>query len=120
MTVQAYHGGALFEAIGVDPWRLERAAAMEALRHPEHYRMRYEETRRLREGFRQAASGLNPLPSCMNYFLARPADPARLAGRLRAQNIFVREFFSGALAGRYLRITVRSGEENRRMIEAMQ
>lgn len=105
------------------PWPvglLSQAAAMGALRHPEYYRLRYEETRRLREEFRLAARELNPLPSCTNYFLVRPADPAGLAERLRAKNIFVREFFSGALAGRYLRITVRSGEENRRMLEAMQ
>ncbi len=104
------------------PWPvglLSQAAAMEALRHPEYYRMRYEETRGLREEFRQALSALNPLPSCTNFFLIRPPDPAELAARLRAQGIYVREFFSGTLAGNYLRITVRSREENLRMIEAM-
>lgn len=104
------------------PWPvglLSQAAAMEALRHPEYYRGRYEETRRLREEFRQALAGLNPLPSCTNYFLLRPPQPAELAARLRTRDIFVREFFSGVLAGKYLRITVRSREENRRMMEAV-
>lgn len=105
------------------PWPvglLSQAAAMEALRHPEYYRMRYEETRELREEFRRALSGLNPLPSCANYFLIRPPAPAELAARLRARKIYVREFFSGVLAGKYLRVTVRSREENQRIIEAMQ
>lgn len=104
------------------PWPvglLSQAAAMEALRHPEYYRKRYEETRQLREEFRQALAGLNPLPSCTNYFLVRPPQPGELAERLRARNIYVREFFSGILAGKYLRITVRCREENLRMIEAM-
>lgn len=104
------------------PWPvglLSQAAAMEALRHPDYYRARYGETRRLREEFRQAVAELNPLPSCANYFLIRPPQPAELAERLRRREIYVREFFSGPLAEKYLRITVRSREENQRMIEAM-
>lgn len=104
------------------PWPvglLSQAAAMEALRHPEYYRAKYEETRQLREEFRAALAALRPLPSCTNYFLVRPDRPAELAARLRERQIYVREFFSGPLEGKYLRITVRSGEENRRMIEAV-
>jgi len=106
----------------VPPWPvglLSQAAAMEALRHPEYYRGKYEQTRRLREQFRQLVEELRPLESQTNYFLVRPEDPSGLAARLRAQNIFVREFVSGVLAGKYLRITVRSEAENRRMAEAM-
>jgi histidinol-phosphate/aromatic aminotransferase/cobyric acid decarboxylase-like protein len=133
MTVHAYHGGASFQAIGADLTHLERAGqvitadvldawfdpAPEVLRHPECYRGQYEETRRLREQFRQLVEELRPLESQTNYFLVRPEDPSGLAARLRAQNIFVREFVSGVLAGKYLRITVRSEAENRRMAEAM-
>ncbi|MCS7041912.1 MAG: histidinol-phosphate aminotransferase family protein [Bryobacteraceae bacterium] len=107
----------------IPPWPvglLSQAAAMEALRHPEYYRSMYDETRRLREEFRAALRALDPLPSCTNYFLIRPPRPAELAARLREEQIYVREFFAGPLAGKYLRITVRSREENRRMIEAMQ
>ena len=104
------------------PWPvglLSQAAAMEALRHPEYYREKYEETRVLREEFRRAVGDLNPLESSTNYFLIRPDSPAELAARLREKRIYVREFFSGDLAGRYLRIAVRPREENQRMIEVM-
>jgi histidinol-phosphate/aromatic aminotransferase/cobyric acid decarboxylase-like protein len=104
------------------PWPvglLSQAAAMEALRHPGYYRRRYEETRMLREEFRSALPSLNPFPSCTNYFLIQPPDPAGLAAHLRERKIFVREFFKGVLTGRFLRITVRSKEENMRMIEAI-
>ena len=105
------------------PWPvglLSQAAAMQALRHPEYYRGKYEETRRLREEFRQLVRHLHPLESQTNYFLVRPENPPELAARLRAANIFVREFFDAPLAGKYLRIAVRSAGENRRMAEAMQ
>jgi histidinol-phosphate/aromatic aminotransferase/cobyric acid decarboxylase-like protein len=105
------------------PWPvglLSQAAAMEALRHPDYYRMKYDETRRLREEFRAALRPLRPLPSCTNYFLVRPPEPSALAARLRERKIYVREFFGGPLEGKYLRITVRSREENQRVIEALQ
>jgi histidinol-phosphate/aromatic aminotransferase/cobyric acid decarboxylase-like protein len=105
------------------PWPvglLSQAAAMEALRHPDYYRAKYEETRALREEFRRAVRHLNPLESDANFFLIRPERPAELAARLRGEGIYLREFFSGPLAGRYLRIAVRSREENVRMAEAMQ
>ncbi len=104
------------------PWPvglLSQAAAMAALRCPDYYAVRYEETRLLREEFRAALAALSPLPSCVNYFLVRPPRPAEFAAALREKRIFVREFLSGPLAGKYLRITVRSREENQRMIEAM-
>jgi len=104
------------------PWPvglLSQAAAIEALRRPGYYRGRYKETRLLRDEFRAALQTLNPLLSCTNYFLIQPPDPAGVASRLRERKIFVREFFQGVLTGRYLRITVRSKEENMRMIEAM-
>jgi histidinol-phosphate/aromatic aminotransferase/cobyric acid decarboxylase-like protein len=105
------------------PWPvglLAQAAAMEALRHPEYYRGKYEETRALREEFRQALRKHHPVLSCTNFFLIRPDSVADMAARLRSKKIYVREFLSGVLAGKYLRITVRSREENRRIIEAMQ
>jgi histidinol-phosphate/aromatic aminotransferase/cobyric acid decarboxylase-like protein len=105
------------------PWPvglLAQAAAMEALRHPEYYRRKYEETRVLREEFQQALSKHHPVISSTNFFLIRPDSASDMAAHLRSKNIYVREFMSGILAGKYLRITVRSREENRRMIEAMQ
>lgn len=105
------------------PWPvglLSQAAAMEALRHPAYYRAKYEETRMLREEFRSWIRHLDPLESDTNYFLIRPERPAELAARLRESGIYVREFFSGPLVGRYLRIAVKSRAENQRMAEAMQ
>jgi histidinol-phosphate/aromatic aminotransferase/cobyric acid decarboxylase-like protein len=105
------------------PWPVglfSQAAAMEALRHPEYYRAKYVETRALREEFRGWIRHLNPLESDTNYFLIRPERPSELAARLRRSGIYVREFFSGPLASRYLRVAVKSRAENQRMAEAMQ
>lgn len=104
------------------PWPvglLAQAAAMEALRDPGYYAARYTETHALRQ---QLAAGLSPLSPCAsqaNYLLVRPPDTRALAARLRAKDIFVREFRSGPLADRYLRVSVKNAIQNARLVEAM-
>lgn len=104
------------------PWPvglLAQAAAMEALRDPAYYAARYAETHALRGGLAARLAHLSPYPSRANYFLVRPPEAAALTARLRRQDIFVREFRSGLLAGRFLRITVKNATQNARLAEAM-
>jgi len=104
------------------PWPvglLAQAAAMEALRDPAYYAACYQQTHRLREALQTALTELHPYPSDTNFFLIRPEEPAALAARLRAQGIFVREFPSGALANRFLRLTVKDEATNARLAAAL-
>jgi histidinol-phosphate/aromatic aminotransferase/cobyric acid decarboxylase-like protein len=103
------------------PWPVglpSQAAAMEALRDPAWYAARYAETALLREHC-LAAFGDRAVPSESNFYLLRMDDPARVAAKLREQSIFVREFETGALAGRYLRIAVKSADQNARIMAAL-
>lgn len=103
------------------PWPvglLAQAAAMEALRDPGYYASRYAETHALREDMMARLAHLHPNSSRANYFLIRPTDAAALAARLKAQDIFVRDFHSGCLAGRFLRLSVKSASQNARLVEA--
>lgn len=104
------------------PWPvglLAQAAAMEALRDPAYYAARYAETHTLRTDLSSRLAHLSPYPSRANYFLVQPADAAALAARLRQRDIFVREFRSGLLAGRCLRISVKCATQNARLVEAL-
>lgn len=111
---------------GLRPWLppwpvglLAQAAAMEALRDPVYYAGRYAETVLLREELRVRLEPFNPLPSRANYFLIRPSDAGALAFRLREREIYVREFGDGALAGRWLRVSVKDAALNARIAGAM-
>ena len=104
------------------PWPvglLAQAAAMEALRDPGYYAARYAETHSLRADLAARLAHLSPCPSRANYFLVRPPDAAALAARLRRRDIFLREFRSGLLAGRCLRISVKNAAQNVRLVEAL-
>lgn len=111
---------------GLRPWLppwpvglLAQAAAMEALRDPDYYTACYAETHLLREDFRARLAPFNPLPSRTNFFLIRPPNAADLAFRLREEDIYVREFHDGALAGRWLRVSVKDAVLNARMAGSM-
>ncbi|MBI5083810.1 MAG: histidinol-phosphate aminotransferase family protein [Acidobacteria bacterium] len=104
------------------PWPvglLAQAAAMEALRDPAYYQARYAETHGLRTQLRAALRHLQPYPSEANFFLIEPPEPEGTAARLRERGIFLREFPDGPLAGRYLRVTVKDGAQNERIVEAL-
>lgn len=104
------------------PWPvglLAQAAAMEALRDPGYYAARYGETHILRAALAARLPHLHPLDSKVNFFLVQTDDASVLAARLRQRDIFVREFRSGSLAGRYLRISVKSEAQNARLAEAL-
>ncbi len=104
------------------PWPvglLAQAAAMEALRDPNYYSARYAETHLLREALIRELVHLHPVPAHANYFLIEPPDAAALAARLREREIFVREFQSGRLAGKYLRVSVKDAAQNARLVEAL-
>lgn len=104
------------------PWPvglLAQAAAMEALRDPSWYLAKYAETHHLREQLRARLAPLRPVDSSVNFFLIQPPHPAALAAALRERQIFVREFPSGPLAGRYLRVTVKDAEQNERIAAAI-
>jgi len=101
------------------PWPvglLAQAAAMEALRDPGYYATRYAETRRLREEIAAELSvnaGVRVYSSHSNFLLLETSRAAALAQHLRLAGIYVREFPSGPLAGRFLRIAVKSETQNR-------
>lgn len=102
------------------PWPVglpSQAAAMEALRDPGWYAARYAETAALRAQC-LARIGEGGRASEANFYLVRTEAPERVAAWLRERKMFVREFGSGALAGRYLRFAVKSAEQNTRLLEA--
>lgn len=104
------------------PWPvglLAQAAAMEALRDPSWYLAKYAETHQLREQLRTRLASLHPVVSSVNFFLIEPPHPAALAAALRQRQIFVREFPSGPLMDRYLRLTVKDAEQNERLAAAI-
>ncbi len=104
------------------PWPvglLAQAAAMEALRDPGYYSGRYAETRSLRQGLASSLAHLKPYPSDANFFLVRSAESAALASRARERDIFLRQFGSGVLSGKYLRISVKDAAQNARIAEAL-
>ena len=107
------------------PWPvglLAQAAAIEALRDPDYYEERYDETRKLRHDLAAELSGiadLRCLPSRANFFLIETPRAGLVAASLRKANIFVREFPDGALAGRFLRVAVKDRAANARIAEAV-
>ncbi len=103
------------------PWPVglaSQAAAMEALRDPDYYSARYAETAVLRARCLDALKG-RAVASESNFYLVRFEEPARAAASLRARSIFVREFPDGPLAGAWLRIAVKSAEQNTRILAAL-
>jgi histidinol-phosphate aminotransferase len=99
------------------------AAAIGALSDPAAARARHHGVIRERERLAGALAerGWRVLPSVTNFLLARPPDglPApHLAVRLLAAGIAVRSYPGGLLAT-WLRITVRTGADDARLLAAM-
>lgn len=112
------------------PWPvslLAQAAALPALDSNSYVEERVRETQALRKDLFQELAflpGLEPLHSLTHFFLLRlgepwPAAPA-LVARLRKRNVLVRDCtpFGTPLSDRYVRVTTRSREENRRIHRA--
>jgi threonine-phosphate decarboxylase len=111
------------------PWTLSTpalAAAKACLGEDEYRQRTLAMIPLLREGLMQGldALGLQVFPGEANYLLARLPDGAPdatfLAAGLRLQGILVRDCEDfPPLEGRYLRLAVRSADENRRLLQAL-
>jgi threonine-phosphate decarboxylase len=112
------------------PWPITTLAAnalAEALRDTDYPMYAREQNRRAREGLCAALSalGCRVFPGAANFLLVRvPAGCDAVQVRhalLRDHAMLVRECdsFSGLEPGRYLRVAVRSADENQRLIDAL-
>jgi histidinol-phosphate/aromatic aminotransferase/cobyric acid decarboxylase-like protein len=114
------------------PWAVSlpaQVAAVAALRDPGYYAERYRETAGLREelrdGLRRALPGAEILTGVANYvlcFLPRQgADAATLCERCRGEGVFLRDAgaTSAALGRHALRVAVKEGVANRRVLETL-
>lgn len=116
-------------AAAKEPWTLSTPAlaAARACLGEEAFRQRTLATiPPLREGLARglAALGMTVFPSEANFLLARlageGAPAARLAAQLRRRGILIRDCGNfPSLDGRYLRVAVRSEEENGRLLQAL-
>ncbi len=108
------------------PWAVGTLAAAVAQHLPEHLAeiaRDAEVNRRRREAFAAQLTrlGAEVLPSRSNFLLADfHRDMAEVAAGLRARGILVRACASFGLPGRYLRLAVRTQEENDRLIREME
>lgn len=106
------------------PWPVGLAAQVAgvmALRDPDYYAARYRETHVIRDRAVTALRelGVPVLSAGANFYLARFDEPARIAASLRVNQIFVREFTSGPLAGRFLRFAVKGWSQTVRIIDGV-
>jgi len=111
------------------PWAVstpEQVAAIEALRDRKYYCAKYNETHKLRaEAVAQVAAipGIAIHDTQLNFYLVELLhhSATEIVGRLQDENIFVRncDSFSREFGNRFLRITVKDGEQNRRVAAAL-
>ena len=107
------------------PWSLSSGAAEIAACLPEHLlemRMDAQNNALRRERFAQALTllGARPLPSKANFLLCDfGRDMQGIAEDLKARGILVRSCASFGLAGRFLRLAVKTDEENMILIEEL-
>jgi histidinol-phosphate/aromatic aminotransferase/cobyric acid decarboxylase-like protein len=114
------------------PWAVSlpaQVAAVAALRDPGYYAARYRETADLREelrdGLRRALPGAEILTGVANYVLCllphRGPDAATLCERCRDEGVFLRDAgATSAVLGRHaLRVAVKDGTANRRVLETL-
>jgi histidinol-phosphate/aromatic aminotransferase/cobyric acid decarboxylase-like protein len=104
------------------PWAVSlpaQVAAVEALDDPAYYTARYEETHSLRA---EAVDRLRTIPGTrvydtdLNFYLLQTEAGLRgLVQKLKASGIFVRNFDN-----RFLRISVKSSEQNHRIIDTIE
>ncbi len=120
------------------PWVIglpAQVAAVAALRDPDYYRQRYNQTHALRNSLAQSLTelGLDVIPGVANFLLAHmpdrvpdempnnSADAETLIARCRASGVFLRNAgpMGSALGPRALRIAVKSQPENDRIIRTL-
>jgi threonine-phosphate decarboxylase len=116
---------------GLPTWpvtQLAMDALAEALADDEYAEESRRENAREREGLAEALRGLGlfVFPSAANYLLAELREDMPTAGELRARlsakhRILIRncDSYEGVAPGRYVRVAVRSGSENLRLVEAL-
>lgn len=105
------------------PWSVNacaQAAGLAALRARGYYEAQWDGLRSLAAGLARnlAEAGFPPLPSSGNFLLFRAGDAERLKGFLWQRRILVRDCSSFGLPG-YVRVGVKNGEENRRLVECL-
>lgn len=105
------------------PWSVNacaQAAGLAALRARGYYEAQWAGLRSLASGLARdlAEAGFPPLPSAGNFLLFRAGDSERLQAFLWKRRILVRDCSSFGLPG-YVRVGVKSGDENRRLVECL-
>jgi histidinol-phosphate/aromatic aminotransferase/cobyric acid decarboxylase-like protein len=112
------------------PWSVSlpsQIAACEALRTLDYYRARWQETHALREALRRGLEqlGWDVVAGCANFLLCHlpvnGPDAATVAARTRRRGLFVRDVgnMGTALGARALRIAVKDGRSNSRILEIL-
>jgi len=113
------------------PWAVSlpaQVAAVTALQDPDYYAARYAETRRLREALAEELSqfdGWDILPGTANFLLCQlpvgGPSAATLVQQCRTRGLFVRDAaaMGHSLGTHALRIAVKDGETNRRMLDIL-
>jgi histidinol-phosphate/aromatic aminotransferase/cobyric acid decarboxylase-like protein len=113
------------------PWAvslLAQVAAVAALKDPDYYAARYDETHRLRDELAERVIEVTEwkvLPGVANFLLCHlpkdGPDAATVVKRCRARGLYLRDAGAmGRALGKYtLRIAVKDGETNGRMLEVL-
>src|SRR5438477_340655 len=112
------------------PWAVSlpaQVAAVKALQDPEYYAQRYQETHRLRRqlGEDLRSLGWETIAGVANFILCHlppeGRDCATVVAHCREQGLFVRDVsnMGAQLGDRALRLAVKEGETNRRMVEIL-
>lgn len=112
------------------PWAVSlvaQVAAVAALGEPDYYRGRYSQTIALRAELAQKLSelGIDVIPGNANFLLCHLPESGLSADavvlRCRGQQVFLRDASTmGTRLGRHaLRVTVRSADENQRVVAAL-
>lgn len=105
------------------PWSVNacaQAAGLAALRARGYYEAQWAALRKLAADLARdlAEAGFPPLPSSGNFLLFRAGNTGRLRDFLWERRILARDCSSFGLSG-YVRVGVKSGEENRRLVECL-
>jgi histidinol-phosphate/aromatic aminotransferase/cobyric acid decarboxylase-like protein len=97
-----------------------QAAGLAALRARGYYEAQWAGLRKLAADLARdlAEAGFPPLPSSGNFLLFRAGNTGRLRDFLWERRILARDCSSFGLSG-YVRVGVKSGEENRRLVECL-